>query len=124
MENLDIPNYALLTTAPSYDVIRTRLNKPDIFLLQPQVDEYVQVDLGPGGKTLTAVTIKGRFSSSNRDWITKFVLNYSRDGSEFLSYMENGDVKVSKTIYNVTRELCAYFFGERIHSERKSCRYR
>ena len=98
MENLDIPNYALLSTTPNYDAIRTRLNKPDIFLLEPQVDEYVQVDLGPGGKTLTAVTIKGRSSSSNKDWITKFVLNYSRDGSEFLSYMENGVVKVSKKV--------------------------
>lgn len=99
MENLDIPNYALLTTTPNYDAIRTRLNKRDTFLLQPQVDEHVQVDLGLGGKTLTAVTIKGR----NQDWITKFVLNYSRDGSEFLSYMENGVVKVSKNIYIVER---------------------
>ena len=105
MENLDIPNYALLTTTPNYDAIRSRLNKPDYFLLQPQVDEYVQVDLGPGGKTLTAVTIKGRFSLSSQDWITKFALNYSRDGSEFLSYMENGIVKVSKKVKNVTRNF-------------------
>ena len=98
MENLDIPDYSLLATTPNYDASRTRLNKPDSFLLQPQVDEYVQVDLGPGGKTLTAVTIKGRFSSSYKDWITKFVLNYSRDGNEFFSYMENGVVKVSKKV--------------------------
>lgn len=99
MENLDIPNYSLLATTPSYDASRIRLTiKQDYFLLQPQVDEYVQVDLGPGGKTLTAVTIKGRFSGSNRDWITKFVLNYSRDGSEFSSYTENGAVKVFKKV--------------------------
>lgn len=96
MENLDIPNYALLATTPSYDAIQTRLNKPGYFLLQPQVDEYVQVDLGPGGKTLTAVTTQGRFTTSNKDWFSKFVLNYSRDGSEFSSYMENGVVKVLK----------------------------
>lgn len=99
MENLDIPNYSLLATTPSYEASRTRLTiKQDYFLLRPQVDEYVQVDLGPGGKTLTAVTIKGRFSGSNRDWISKFVLNYSRDGSEFSSYMENGAVKVFKKV--------------------------
>ena len=109
MENLEIPNYALLTTTPSYDAIRTRLNKPDSFLLQPQVDEYVQVDLGPGGKTLSAVTIKGRFSSSNKDWITKFVLNYSRNGCEFFSYMEKGIVKVSKKGLERNRKLCAHF---------------
>lgn len=119
MENLDIPNYALLTTTPSYDAIRTRLNKPDYFLLQPQVDEYVQVDLGPGGKTLTAVTIKGRFSSSNKNWITKFALNYSRDGSDFFSYMENGVLKVKKGLER-NQETLPSLIGERIHSKKLS----
>lgn len=99
-ENHELPDYALLATAPHYDAKGIRLHKSDPFLLEPQVDEYVQVDLGTGGKTVTAVTIEGRFTSSNKDWITKFVLNYSRDGCEFSSYMENGAVKVGYMIRN------------------------
>ncbi len=77
-----------------------RLHKTEAFLLPAQVNEFVQVDLGPGGKIVTAVTIEGRFTTSNRDWITKFVLNYSRDGCEFSSYMENGVVKVGNMVRN------------------------
>ena len=94
MENREIPDHALLATTPNYNAKGMRLHKSEAFLLEPQVDEYVQVDLGPGGKTLTAVTTEGYLSSSNKDWITKFTLNYSRDGCEFSSYMENGVVKV------------------------------
>ncbi|KAL9983324.1 hypothetical protein ACROYT_G005476 [Oculina patagonica] len=93
MENHEIPDHALLATSSYFDPKGMRLHKTEAFLLPAQVNEFVQVDLGPGGKTVTAVTIEGRFTTSNRDWITKFVLNYSRDGCEFSSYMENGAVK-------------------------------
>lgn len=93
IENHEIPDYHLLSTTPHYDAKEARFNKNSAFVLQPQVDEYVQVDLGPGGKTLTAVAIHGRLST-NKDWINKFAINYSRDGCEFFSYMENDVAKV------------------------------
>lgn len=99
MENYDIPDHALVTSGTHYNPIDTRLNKPAFFLLPVQVDEYVQVDLGPGGKSVSAITMRGHFAPSNVDWISKFVLNYSRDGCEFLSYMENGAVKVLPTLF-------------------------
>ena len=93
MENHDIPGHSLLATGDR--ATEMRLNKPAASLiLSHQVDEYVQVDLGPGGKKVTSVVIQGKWGSSNVDWISKFVLNYSRDGCEFSSYMENGVVKV------------------------------
>lgn len=95
MENYDIPDHALVTSGTYYDAIDARLNKLDIFLLPTEVDEYIQVDLGPGGKSVTAITVRGNFASSHIDWISKFVLNYSRNGCEFFSYMEDDTVKVT-----------------------------
>ena len=94
MENHDIPDYALVASGTYYDPIHARLNKPDYFLLPGKKDEYVQVDIGPGGKSVTAITVRGNFASSNIEWISKFVLNYSRSGCEFFSYMEDGNMKV------------------------------
>ncbi|XP_022786019.1 uncharacterized protein LOC111326318 [Stylophora pistillata] len=97
MENHDIPDYALVASGTYYDPIHARLNKPDYFLLPVKKDEYVQVDTGPGGKSVTAITVRGNFASSNIEWISKFVLNYSRSGCEFFSYMEDGNMKIFQT---------------------------
>ena len=95
MENYDIPDHALVTSGTNYDAIDARLNKLAKFLLPTEVDEYIQVTFGPGGKSVTAITVRGNFASSHIDWISKFVLNYSRNGCEFFSYMEDGTVKVT-----------------------------
>ena len=122
MENHEIPDYHLLSTTPHYDAKEARFNKNSAFVLQPQVDEYVQVDLGPGGKTLTAVAIHGR-RGSHKDWVTKFALNYSKDGCEFFSYMENGVAKVSTVKFrNILRLVCSTsltcgrIFGEGLYT--------
>lgn len=92
MENYEIPDHALLSTKTDWGYADDiRLNGPKEHFLPSRQDEYVQVDLGPGGKTVTAVVLQGY---PTKDWITKFVFNHSRDGSEFLSYEENGVAKV------------------------------
>ena len=90
MESFDIPYYALLDTERPYFTEKRRLNGPD-YPLPPRENEYVQVDLGSGGKTVTAVVLQGIHGPK---WVTKFVLNYSRDGNEFSPYMEDGVTKV------------------------------
>lgn len=95
MENYRIPNHSLrVSEIFSSGAEKVRLNGKDNFILLPRKDEYVQVDLGPGGKTITGLVLQGYFTKSNQDWIRKFVVNYSRDGIEFFSYMENGNPKV------------------------------
>ena len=94
MESYDIPNFSLLSSSGS-GAYNARLNSPNNLYLLPQEDEYVQVDLGPGGKTVTAVVLQGYFSYYNKGWISKLTLNISRDGREFSSYVENSVTKVS-----------------------------
>lgn len=95
MENYDIPKHSMLSSSGS-DANAARLNSPyHLSFTENRKDEYVQVDLGSGGKTVTAVVLQGSFSSGNKDWITKFALNFSTDGAEFTSYVENSLTKVS-----------------------------
>lgn len=92
METFDIPNYALLAPGIQNYGEEMRLRWTNPLLLPERENEFVQVDLGTGGKTLSALVIEGDDGINN--WISKFVANYSRDGNEFFPYMENGILKV------------------------------
>ena len=105
METFDIPDYALLDTDRSHYTDVRRLKGPH-YRFPDRENEYVQVDLGSGGKTVTAVVLQG---SPGPKWITKFVLNYSRDGNEFSPYVENGITKV-KLIRNHWSNLAPGLF--------------
>lgn len=106
MENYDIPSYSVLSTSGS-DANAVRFNTPGYLLLSPREDEYVQVDLGPGAKTVTAITLQGHIFGSYRDWISKIALNFSYDGKEFSSYVENGHTKVLDLIRCILQPLDA-----------------
>ena len=54
---------------------------------------FIQIDLGPASKRLTAVAVQGRVHNHNT-W--SFYLKYSEDGSEWYNYTENGETRVSK----------------------------
>lgn len=92
METFDIPNYAFLAPGIQNYAEELRLRGTNPLLLPERENEFVQVDLGTGGKTLSALVIEGDDGINN--WISKFVVNYSRDGNEFFPYMENGVWKV------------------------------
>ena len=53
---------------------------------------FVQVDLGPASKRLTAVAVQGRVYGHNT-W--SFYIKYSQDGSDWYNYTENGVTRVS-----------------------------
>jgi len=55
---------------------------------------FIQVDLGPASKRLTAVAVQGRVYGHNT-W--RFYMKYSEDGSEWYNYTENGVTRVSET---------------------------
>ena len=54
---------------------------------------FIQVDLGPASKLLTAVAVQGRIYGHNT-W--SFYMKYSEDGSEWHNYTENGVTRVSE----------------------------
>lgn len=54
---------------------------------------FIQVDLGPASKRLTAVAVQGRVYGYNT-W--SFYMKYSQDGSEWYNYTENGVTRVSE----------------------------
>jgi len=92
METFDIPNYALLAPGMQNYAEELRLRGTNPLLLPERENEFVQVDLGAGGKTLSALVIEGDDGINN--WISKFAVNYSMDGNEFFPYMEKGVLKV------------------------------
>lgn len=52
--------------------------------------EFVNVDLGPGLKTVTAFATQGFLGM----WVESFRVSFSKEGAEWFQYMEDGDVKV------------------------------
>ena len=52
------------------------------------INQWLQVDLG-SYSTITAVATQGR-SRMVRQWVTKFKIKYSVDGSSFQTYKEPG----------------------------------
>ena len=54
---------------------------------------FIQVDLGPASKRLTAVAVQGRVYGHNT-W--SFYIKHSQDGSEWYNYTENGVTRVSE----------------------------
>ena len=54
---------------------------------------FIQVDLGPASKRLTAIAVQGH----NYDYNTwTFYMNYMQDGTEWFNYAENGVTRVSR----------------------------
>ena len=97
MENKDsgeISN-SQIQTAPassgSHD--NPRLRHSYAYISEYHWTPFIQVDLGPASKLLTAVAVQGRAYGHNT-W--SFYMKYSEDGSEWYNYTENGVTRVSE----------------------------
>lgn len=70
---------------------RLRHSKP--FISQYTWTPFIQVDLGPASKRLTAIAVQGRAYGRNT-WT--FYVTYMQDGSGWFNYTENGVTRVSE----------------------------
>lgn len=98
MENKDngVISSSQIQTAPASSSSHTnpRLRHSYAFINAYLWTPFVQVDLGPASKRLTAVAVQGRVYGHNT-W--SFYMKYSEDGSEWYNYTENGVTRVSET---------------------------
>lgn len=97
MENKDsgeISNSQIQTApASSSSYNNPRLRHSYAYISQYHWTPFIQVDLGPASKLLTAVAVQGRVYGHNT-W--SFYMKYSEDGSEWYNYTENGVTRVSE----------------------------
>ena len=56
------------------------------------VSQWLQVDLGNSHTKVTALATQGR--NKNRQWVTKYKVQYSRDGVSFQYFMEEQSSKI------------------------------
>ncbi|XP_048577892.1 uncharacterized protein LOC5504709 isoform X2 [Nematostella vectensis] len=91
LENGTIPNSNMHSRSISSNPAYGRLNNNNAFRPSPTHLETFQVDLGPGVQTVTAVATQG--SPTTDEWTKSFTLSYTRDGTEWYTYKENGKVK-------------------------------
>lgn len=57
----------------------------------PNLNQWLQIDLGSQSLKVTAVATQGRHSAASQ-WVTKYRLQYSNDGVSFEHYKEQGQV--------------------------------
>ena len=97
MENKDIGEItdSQIKTAPATwgSHSKPRLRHGSAYISTYFWTPFVQVDLGPASKRLTAVAVQGRVYGHNT-WT--FYMKYSEDGSEWYNYTENGVTRVSE----------------------------
>lgn len=94
-------------TSPAYSNHETpQLNHIDGFLASYAWSPFVQVDLGPAMKHVTAIAVQG-IKRDHNTW--SFYVKYMKDGSEWFNYTENGVVRVSS---------CTQMLSEGAHFEK------
>lgn len=95
MEHGEINSNRIKTSTPTSRSTNSRLRHRYEFLASSSWDPFIQVDLGPENKRLTAFAMQGRDNTYNT-WAVyvKYVIG---DGSEWFNYTENGEKKVRFT---------------------------
>lgn len=71
-----------------------RLRHGDPFTGSNVWTPFIQVDLGPASKRLTAIAVQGHSYDYNT-WT--FYMKYMEEGTEWCNYTENGVTRVSET---------------------------
>ncbi|RMX59622.1 hypothetical protein pdam_00010509, partial [Pocillopora damicornis] len=74
-----------------FGVNMSRLNSPRSWKSGTKDNyQWLQIDLGNPLTTITRVATQGRENSQNPQWVTKYQLQYSVNGINFLYYKEHG----------------------------------
>ena len=68
--------------------------------LHPDVNQWLQVDLGWTRSTVTSVATQGR--SDQDQWVTEYKLQYSNDGMNFRYYIEQGQATEKVNYYSLS----------------------
>ena len=95
MEHGEINSNRIKTSTPTSRSTNSRLRHRYEFLASSSWDPFIQVDLGPENKRLTAFAMQGRDNTYNT-WAV-YVKYAIGDGSEWFNYTENGEKKVRFT---------------------------
>ena len=98
MENRAIPDGQLSASTEwdaNLNVIQGRLRSQKSWSARVnQVNQWFQVDLGSEYTRVTGTATQGR--GDHPQWVTKYKLQYSKDGVNFQYYREQGAEKVSQ----------------------------
>lgn len=65
--------------------------------------QWLQIDLGSQHTRVTGIATQGRNSNTRNQWVTKYKLQYSNDGTNFQYYKQRGQSsdKVQQNYYAV-----------------------
>ncbi|XP_078359510.1 uncharacterized protein LOC144643983 [Oculina patagonica] len=71
-------------------------------------NQWLQIDLGNAYTRVTVVATQGRNSDTYNEWVTKYKLQYSNDGTNFHYYRERGQATDKELAGNADQDTIVY----------------